>query len=53
MLVLMSYLFEKRGAMRRRKMGRRNSRRVFSAGAKRIHPKNGISDRPMRGGIRL
>lgn len=37
---------------RRRKMDRRHSRRVFSAGATNIHPKNEMSY-VMRGGIRL
>lgn len=36
----------------RRKMGRRNSRRVFTKGAQRVHPKNGLPT-VMRGGIRL
>jgi len=37
---------------RRSRMGRRNSRKVFSRGAQRVHPKNDRT-RPMRGGIRL
>lgn len=36
---------------RRSKMARGNSKRVFTRGAQRVHPKN--SARPMRGGIRL
>jgi len=38
---------------RRKRMRRRNSKRVFTRGAQRIHPKNRLSARPMRGGIRL
>lgn len=38
--------------MKRRKMGRRESRRKFSKGANRIHGKN-VRSGPMRGGIRL
>lgn len=37
---------------KRRKMGRQHSRKVFTRGAQRVHPKN-HRDRPMRGGIRL
>lgn len=37
--------------MKRRRMGRRKSRRMFTRTAKRVHRKNGI--RPMRGGIRI
>lgn len=37
----------------RRQMDRRSSRRSFSGGAKRIHPKNFMLGSPMRGGIRL
>ena len=39
--------------MYRGKINRRNSRRSFKNGANRIHVKNMISDKPMRGGIRL
>lgn len=38
---------------KRSRMPRRNSRRVFTAGAQRIHPRNATTSRPMRGGIRL
>lgn len=38
---------------KRRGMGKRNSKRVFTAGAQRVHPKNSLTARPMRGGIRL
>ena len=37
----------------RGKMGRSHSRKVFTKGAHRIHPKNLITTSPMRGGIRL
>lgn len=37
----------------RAKMGRSRSKKVFSRGAERVHPKNGMQARPMRGGIRL
>lgn len=36
---------------RRQSMGRKHSGKVFTRGAKRVHPRN--SARPMRGGIRL
>lgn len=39
--------------MRREKMGRRQSKRVFTGGARRVHPRNAVQSRPMRGGIRL
>lgn len=41
--------------MRRGKMARGHSRRVFSrtAGNQRVHPKNLLTSNPMRGGIRL
>ncbi len=39
--------------MRRGKMNRRKSKRSFTKGAVRVHPKNGMKARPMRGGIRL
>lgn len=39
---------------RRHKIGRRRSRRSFTAGAQRVHPKNIVSGRmAMRGGIRF
>jgi len=38
-------------AMRRKKMTRRKSRKLFTRTAKRVHRKNGLN--PMRGGIRL
>lgn len=38
---------------RRSKMGRRHSRKVFTRGAQRVHPKNSLPTMPMRGGIRL
>lgn len=38
---------------RRGRMSRGHSRRNFSAGAQRVHPKNVSSAAPMRGGIRL
>lgn len=38
--------------MRRGHMSRSHSRKVFRAGAKRIHPRN-LAGNPMRGGIRL
>lgn len=37
--------------MRRQKMEKRHSQKVFSKGAQRVHPKNTAG--PMRGGIRL
>lgn len=39
--------------MRRESMGRGESRSVFRQGANRVHPKNSMLGRPMRGGIRL
>lgn len=39
--------------MRRQSMGRRESKAVFRNGADRVHPKNLMQGRPMRGGIRL
>lgn len=39
-------------SFRRSRMGRSNSRKVFSRGAQRVHPRNIVSG-PMRGGIRL
>jgi hypothetical protein len=40
-------------ARRRKRMSRKRSRKVFTRGAQRVHPRNGLSGRPMRGGIRL
>lgn len=37
----------------RSKMSRGKSRRSFSGGARRVHPKNLKLGSPMRGGIRL
>lgn len=37
----------------RKRMQRGNSRKVFSKGAQRVHPKNLMFAAPMRGGIRL
>lgn len=34
-------------------MARGHSRKVFTRGAQRVHPKNALSSLPMRGGIRL
>lgn len=38
--------------MRRHKMNKRKSKKMFSKGASRTHKKN-INTNPMRGGIRL
>lgn len=38
-------------AIKRRKLSKRRSRRMFTKTAKRVHKRN--SARPMRGGIRL
>jgi hypothetical protein len=38
--------------MRRRKMGMRKSKKLFTKTASRTHRKN-VQSRPMRGGIRL
>ncbi len=38
---------------KRYKMNRRKSKRSFTKGAVKVHRKNGMSARPMRGGIRL
>lgn len=39
---------------KRGRMNRSHSKRVFTKGAQRVHPKNNISTTgPMRGGIRL
>lgn len=37
----------------RSKMGRGRSKKIFSRGAQRVHPKNLMLGAPMRGGIRL
>lgn len=37
----------------RGKMDRGHSRKVFTGAAKRVHPRNNMLSRPMRGGIRL
>lgn len=39
--------------MKRRKMKRKYSEKNFTRGAMRVHPKNGYTTGPMRGGIRL
>lgn len=39
--------------MKRRKMGKATSKRLFRKTASRIHKKNRINTNPMRGGIRL
>lgn len=39
--------------MKRKKMSRGASRRVFTKGAMRVHRKNVPKSAPMRGGIRL
>lgn len=39
---------------KRAKMNRHHSRKVFTKGAQRVHPKNAMGQGgPMRGGIRL
>lgn len=38
--------------MKRHKMNRGFSRKVFTRGAQRVHPRN-LPSAPMRGGIRL
>lgn len=38
---------------KRHGMSRGKSKRSFRNGAVRVHPKNGMLSRPMRGGIRL
>lgn len=38
---------------RRHSIGRRSSRRSFTSGAMRVHPKNAMNGVVMRGGIRL
>lgn len=49
------FLFQEVVFMARRgKMGHGYSKKVFRAGAQRVHRKNGLSQgMPMRGGIRL
>ncbi len=37
----------------RKKISRKKSRRSFTRGAMRVHKKNSVSARPMRGGYRL
>ena len=44
--------FFRGGYMKRRKMSRRGSKRLFTATASKTHRKN-VQSRPMRGGIRL
>lgn len=39
--------------MRRGRIGGRKSRKIFTRGAQRVHPKNQMLGAPMRGGIRL
>lgn len=39
--------------MKRNKVSNRGSRKLFTATAKRTHPKNTLDAIPMRGGIRL
>lgn len=38
---------------RRKKLRKKRSRKIFTRGAMRVHPRNGLKERPMRGGIRL
>ncbi len=38
---------------KRQSMGKSHSRKVFTKGALRVHPKNGLRSVVMRGGIRL
>ena len=38
---------------RRKGMKKSYSKKVFTKGAQRVHPKNGMSSYVMRGGIRL
>ncbi len=38
---------------RRSRMNRRKSKKSFTRGAVRVHPKNLMGAKPMRGGIRL
>lgn len=40
-------------SMRRSRMSRGESKFVFRQGAERVHPRNSLQGRPMRGGIRL
>lgn len=51
-LFFVSSLLEVVMSFRRSRMGRSNSRKVFSRGAQRVHPRNIVAG-PMRGGIRL
>jgi len=37
----------------RKSIPKKHSKKVFTKGAQRTHKKNNLSDRPMRGGIRL
>ncbi len=39
--------------MKRRRLQKRRSRKIFTKGAQRVHPKNGMNGVVMRGGIRL
>lgn len=39
--------------MKRSKLSGGHSRKMFTNTARRVHPKNGLSAVPMRGGIRL
>lgn len=39
--------------MKRAKMSRQHSGKVFTRGAQRVHPKNAMNAVVMRGGIRL
>lgn len=53
-VVVLLYLFPLGGFMAFRSgMSRRKSRKSFSRGAQRVHPKNLRGGSPMRGGIRL
>lgn len=38
--------------MKRKRLSRKGSKRLFSATARKVHPRN-VPSRPMRGGIRL
>lgn len=38
--------------LKRKRIKRRKSRKLFTKGAKKVHRKNGLTN-PMRGGIRL
>lgn len=54
-IAFISFLTQGAVMRRRNKMSRSFSKKVFSKGAQRVHPKNGLtsSGNPMRGGIRL